>query len=40
MAFERYDCTVCDDTFAAYPDANATNGPHCSPNCETDAKGL
>ncbi|WP_255246054.1 hypothetical protein [Halolamina sp. CBA1230] len=39
-SFETYDCVACDTTFRAYPDANATEGPYCSPACESDAKNL
>jgi hypothetical protein len=39
-AYERYDCAVCDDTFRAYPEANATHGPYCSPACESEGEGL
>jgi hypothetical protein len=37
---ESYDCTACDTTFRAYPDANATEGPYCSPTCGSTAKDL
>jgi hypothetical protein len=36
--FEEYDCAVCSDTFRAYPGANATDGPYCSPACESEGK--
>ncbi|WP_435116063.1 hypothetical protein [Halolamina sp. C58] len=38
--FDTYDCVACSTTFRAYPDANATAGPYCSPACEIDAKDL
>lgn len=40
MAFESYDCTTCGESFKAYPESNAANGPYCSPSCETEDKGL
>ncbi|MFB6206968.1 MAG: hypothetical protein ABEJ05_10640 [Haloglomus sp.] len=40
MAFESYECTACGESFKAYPDANAADGPYCSPACESDGEGL
>lgn len=39
-SFEGYTCANCGDGFRALPDANATEGPYCSPKCESDGKGL
>jgi len=40
MSFESYDCANCGESFGAYPDANATDGPYCSPACESEGEGL
>jgi hypothetical protein len=40
MPFERYDCAVCGESFGAYPESNATDGPYCSPACEETGEGL
>lgn len=37
--FESFDCATCDETFKAYPDANAADGPYCSPVCESAGEG-
>ncbi len=37
--FQTYDCTNCGTAFVAYPDANATDGPYCSPACESAGEG-
>lgn len=37
--FESYECVNCGTEFHAYPDANATDGPYCSPRCESEGKG-
>ncbi|SDR05888.1 hypothetical protein [Halopelagius longus] len=39
-AYEEYECATCAEAFSAYPDANATAGPYCSPVCESEAKDL
>ncbi len=36
MAFQSYDCANCGESFKAYEDANATDGPYCSPVCESE----
>jgi len=38
--FESYDCSNCDESFGAYPDANATDGPYCSPSCAVEGEGM
>lgn len=40
MPLESYDCTVCGDSFEAYPEANAVDGPYCSPACEVGSEDL
>lgn len=37
---DDYTCATCGDEFRALPDANATEGPYCSPACESEGKGL
>lgn len=39
-SFDSYTCDSCGDEFKAVADANATDGPYCSPSCESDGKGL
>lgn len=36
--FEIYECAQCGDGFVAYRDAHATDGPYCSPVCESEGK--
>lgn len=40
MAFDRFDCATCGSEFKASEDANAADGPYCSPVCESDGKRL
>jgi len=40
MAIDTFECATCGDLFSAYEDANAAEGPYCSPDCESEGEGL
>jgi len=40
MPLETYECSYCQEEFAANPDAKAAETEYCSPECETEARDL